>query len=68
MKKNRVGKETTTFDGQKMKIIRYGSSTDIDVQFEDGTIVENKSYISFKKGLSENPNVYATKESRLNSD
>ena len=36
--------------GMKATIIRYGNNTDIDVCFVDGTIVEHKTYNSFKKG------------------
>ena len=40
-----------------MTIIRYNLYNDIDVQFEDGTIVKNKSYDAFKKGAIKNNNV-----------
>lgn len=33
-----------------MKIIRWGSSKDIDVELEDGTIFKHKDYRSFKNG------------------
>ena len=36
--------------GLEATICRYGSATDIDVQFEDGQVVYHKPYSSFKKG------------------
>ena len=46
----RIGEESISTNGQKMKIIAYRSTNDIDVQFEDGNIVKNKSYAHFKEG------------------
>ena len=48
-------------NGEEMRIIRYGNRNDIDVQFEDGTIVEHRQYCHFKTGRIKNPmtpNVY----------
>ena len=53
---SRLGEERLNHFGQKMKIIAYRTSKDIDVQFEDGTIVKNKSYKNFKLGNIANPN------------
>ena len=39
-----------------MTIIKYRKSEDIDIQFEDETIVKNKTYNNFKKGNIKNPN------------
>ena len=39
--------EVSVFKGQKITLIRYGSPTDIDVQFEDGTIIKHVWYIDF---------------------
>lgn len=51
-KKNiRLGEENVTRSGLKIKIIAYRGASDIDVQFEDGSIVTNKTYVNFKKGL-----------------
>ena len=36
--------------GLEATIIRYGSSHDIDVKFEDGQVVYHKQYFSFQKG------------------
>ena len=52
---DRTGEVGVNNDGEKMVIIRYGSSTDIDVEFEDGTIVEHREYGDFKKGTIKNP-------------
>lgn len=41
--------------GAMAKIIRYASSRDIDVEFEDGYISKNKSYHNFKNGQITNP-------------
>lgn len=48
--KERIGEESISTNGQKMKIIAYKNSADIDVQFEDGNIVKHKSYGHFKEG------------------
>lgn len=56
--KNRVGETNTANCGMKMTIIRYGSSYDIDVEFEDGTIVKNRTYRCFKRGMISHPNYY----------
>ena len=37
--------------GMKATIIRYGGCNDIDVRFEDGTVVEHKTYDNFKRGV-----------------
>ena len=55
--KFRVGKESTATNGLKMKIISYRSAQDIDIKFEDGTIVKNKRYQDFQKGTIKNPSV-----------
>lgn len=62
---NRLNETNRANNGQLMTIIAYRSSTDIDVRFEDNTIVEHKSYYCFKNGQIKNPNyIYITK--RLN--
>ncbi|MBQ8193545.1 MAG: hypothetical protein IJZ46_05700, partial [Bacilli bacterium] len=47
---NKVGETNVAKNGLQMEIIAYRSSNDIDVRFENGTIVEGKSYVSFKRG------------------
>lgn len=41
--------------GMMMEIIRYGGAQDIDIKFEDGTIVRHKVYANFKKGKIQYP-------------
>lgn len=67
-KNERLGKINKANNNQKMTIIEYRSSNNIDVQFEDGTIVNNKSYLSFLNGQIKNPNKKTTRkrETRLN--
>ena len=45
---NRLGETRMMKCGMKATIIRYGGATDIDVRFEDGTVVEHKAYGEFK--------------------
>ncbi len=52
---DRTGEVVVNNDGEKMRIIRYGCYADIDVQFDDGTIVEHKAYSAFKTGMIKNP-------------
>ena len=54
----RVGEEKISKTGEKMTIIAYRSTYDIDVQFEDGTIISNRLYSEFKKDKIKNPNFY----------
>ena len=53
---NRIGQENINNQGCMMAIIEYRKNKDIDVQFEDGTIVTNREYGDFKKGAIKNPN------------
>lgn len=48
--KDRTGEEIINKQGLKMTIIRYGTSKDIDIMFEDGVILYNKYYKDFKRG------------------
>ena len=56
IKKDRIGETSINRKGLKMTIIAYRGIKDIDVQFEDGTVVEHKQYDAFKKGKIKNPN------------
>ena len=58
--KNRVGETNMANNGQKMTIIAYRGCSDIDIQFEDGTIVYNKPYYSFKNGGIRNPRLISS--------
>ena len=55
IKKGCVGKEQIMNNGQKATIIAYRKAVDIDIQFEDGTVVEHKQYASFCNGAIRNP-------------
>ena len=56
-KKDHTGETTIANNGMKMTIIAYRKTSDIDIQFEDGTIKKHITYSSFKKGYVRNPNV-----------
>lgn len=62
---NRLDETRMMKCGMKATIIRYGKYTDIDVRFEDGTIIEHRQYIQFKKGGIANPNFKASAENCL---
>ena len=60
-KKDRTNEIGYNNNGERMTIVRYGNKNDIDIQFDDGTIVEHSVYCNFKKGSIKNPmtpNVY----------
>ena len=66
---NRLGETRMMNCGMKATIIRYNTSRDIDVRFEDGAVVKHKSYSKFKKGGITNPNIKASRfdETRMMS-
>ena len=43
--------------GMKASIIKYRSHNDIDIQFEDGTIIKHRDFRDFCKGKIANPNL-----------
>ena len=47
---NKVGEKIKANNGLMMTIIAYRNTLDIDIQFEDGTIVYNKTYGNFRIG------------------
>lgn len=57
MNNERIFEIRNNKQGTPMKIIRYGSISDIDVQFMDeyGYIVHNAAYTNFKNGQIKNP-------------
>lgn len=65
---SRLGISIMANNGQRMKIVKYNNSRDIDVQFEDGTIVKNKKWQAFVKGAIHNPNAvnHVTKHNMRN--
>ena len=64
-KNNRVGETRLMNCGMKCTIIKYFRSDNITIQFENGSIIKNKSYQSFKKGLISNPNLKEDYSKRL---
>ena len=53
---DRVGETNISTQGQLMTIIAYHNAYDIDIQFEDGTVVAHKRYPLFQRGYVTNPN------------
>ncbi len=62
---SRVGMSTTNHQGLKMTIVAYVGSQDVDVQFEDGSIIRHQTYANFIKGNTSNPNYHSP---RLRAD
>ena len=62
--KDRTNEENINSIGLKMKIIKYRNSTDLDIQFEDGTVVEHRAYKEFKLGVVKHP-LYDKANNRL---
>ena len=58
LKIERIGESRKMNCGMLATIIKYINSDDIDVKFEDETIVKNKSYYHFTRGEISNPNYY----------
>lgn len=56
---NRLGEESISLKGEKMKIVAFTNVHNFDVQFEDGTIVHCTCYTDFQKGYIKNPNYFA---------
>ena len=54
-KKDRLNETRLNNNGEEMIIVRYGGRHDIDVKFQDGTIIEHKQYENFKNGKIKNP-------------
>ena len=52
---DRTGEVGYNNDGEKMMIVKYSNANDIDVKFEDGTIIKHNAYNNFKKGNIKNP-------------
>lgn len=49
LNKKYIGQTNTNTKGRIMKIINYHSANNVDVEFEDGVVVYNKTYANFKK-------------------
>lgn len=57
-----LGEEAVAENGMRMTVIAYRLHNDIDVEFEDGTIVRKKRYSDFKKGHIPYPRIDARTE------
>ena len=55
VKLDRVGEVAINRAGLSMHIIRYGSTKDVDVQFEDGSVKSHVAYSNFKRGAVSHP-------------
>ena len=56
-KNDRVGETRMMNCGMKATIIEYFNAAKITIQFEDGTIIKNKTYQNFKNGIIANHNL-----------
>ena len=63
--KARLGEARVMKCSMEAIIIRYGSATDIDVRFKDGTVVKSRRYSAFQKGEIANPNIKTSAENCL---
>ncbi len=52
---DRIGETNRAANGMLITIIAYRESKDIDIQFEDGTIVRNRCISDFNRGLIKYP-------------
>lgn len=69
MKKSIIGKSNVMRTGESAICINDSGWNDIDIRFEDGTIIEHVSRRSFLNGTVENPNfilTYIGKEGKMN--
>ena len=51
----RLGERAIMKNGQQATIIAYRGAADIDIQFDDGTVVERRAYNEFKRRNIRNP-------------
>ena len=62
---NRLDETRMMNCGMEATIIRYSRRDDIDVRFEDGTVIEHRQYNQFERGNIANPNFKASAENCL---
>ena len=62
---DRLGEEKMMSCGGVAKIVNYRNAEDIDIKFDDNTVVEHATYYNFSKGTVWNPNIPHT-QSRSN--
>ena len=53
---DRTGEKRMMSCGQIATIIAYRSNSDLDIQFEDGAIATNRTYVAFEQGYIKHPN------------
>lgn len=63
---NRIGKTSTSLDGQTMTIIEYKNSKHMTVKFDDGSIA-SAEYTRFKEGKMRSPKWFKNKYEGLES-
>ena len=61
---DRTGETNIATNGQLMTIIAYHNWNNVDIQFDDTTIVKHKNYSCFKKGTILNPNIKVSSYSK----
>ncbi len=64
---DRIKEERVMSNGMKAAIIAYRKNNDIDVQFEDETIITHKTYSAFESGYIRNPNIHINEERVMNN-
>lgn len=64
--KHILGQSKTMKNGQKATVVRDNGNTDIDIEFEDGTVVHTRRQ-SFRLGVVRNPN-YSNKINMTKTD
>ena len=57
-----LGETTTAKNGQKMKIVKFYTPSNLTIEFEDKTIVTDQTYEHFKTGSIRNPNYNLQKQ------
>lgn len=55
VKIDRNGESKLNNQGERMTIIRYSNWNDVDIIFDDGVVITNRSYSGFKKGDIRHP-------------
>lgn len=58
----RIGETHTSSNGLLMKIVKYNSSNDMSIEFEDGTIIDSRAYAAFQTGNIAHPKFKKAKE------
>lgn len=65
---DRTGETNIAKNGQKMTIVACRGARDIDIEFEDGTLLQHKRYDLFLNGTVCNPNVPRPNTGRHNTE